>query len=42
MEITTEMYTRLFNELTDVQRELEKLVERIKKAQTEVEEMYIK
>ena len=41
MNVTSEMYTRLFNELTDVQRELEKLIERIKLAQIETEEMYI-
>ena len=42
MEVTTEMYARLFNELTDVQKELEKLIERIKNVQMETEELYIK
>ncbi len=41
MEIKTEMYTKLFNELTDLQGELEKLIEKIKAIQLEVEEMYI-
>ena len=33
MDVTSEMHTRLFNELTDVKEELEKLIERIKIAQ---------
>jgi len=41
MEIKTEMYTKLFNELTDLQGELIKLTERIKMVQLEVESMYI-
>ncbi len=41
MEVTTEMYTKLFNELTDITNELEKLKERIKNIQLETEEMYI-
>ncbi len=41
MKVTSEMYIRLFNELTDVKEELEKLIERIKIAQIEVEEIYI-
>ena len=41
MEVTTEMYTKLFNELTDIMEELEKLKERIKNIQLETEEMYI-
>lgn len=41
MEIKTEMYTKLFNELTDLQNDLSKLVERIKNVQIEVEKIYI-
>ena len=41
MEVTTEMYTKLFNELTDITEELEKLKERIKSVQLEAEEIYI-
>lgn len=41
MKVTTEMYTKLFNELTDVKKELEVLIERIKTAQTETDEMSI-
>ncbi len=41
MEVTTEMYTKLFNELTDITNELEKVKERIKNIQLETEEMYI-
>jgi len=42
MEVTTEMYTKLFNELTDITNELEKLKERIKNIQLETEEIYIR
>ncbi len=41
MKVTSEMYTKLFNEITDVQEELLKLVERLKNIQLETEEMYI-
>ena len=41
MEVTTEMYTKLFNELTDISNELERLKERIKNIQLETEEIYI-
>lgn len=41
MDIKTEMYTKLFNELTDLQNDLSKLVERIKNVQIEVEKIYI-
>ena len=41
MNVTSDMYTKLFNELTDVMNELENIKERIKKVQTETEEMYI-
>ncbi len=41
MEVTTEMYTKLFNELTDIMNELEILKERIKNIQLETEEIYI-
>lgn len=41
MEVKTEMYTKLFNELTDIMEELEKLKERIKNIQIETEEIYI-
>ncbi len=42
MEVTTEMYTKLFNELTDITNELEKVKERIKNIQLETEEIYIR
>ena len=38
---TPEMYTKLFNEITDVQEELLKLAERLKNIQIETEEIYI-
>ena len=41
MKTTSEMYTKLFNELTDIQSELEKITERIKQIQIEAEEIYI-
>jgi len=41
MKVTSEMYTKLFNEITDVQEELLKLVERLKNIQLETEDMYI-
>jgi len=41
MNVTTEMYTKLFNELTDIMDELENIKERIKKVQTETEDIYI-
>lgn len=41
MEVTTEMYAKLFNELTNVQEELQKIIERTKNIQIEVEEIYI-
>ncbi len=41
MKVTSEMYTKLFNEITDIQEELLKLVERLKNIQLKTEEMYI-
>ena len=41
MKVTTEMYTRLFNELTNVKEELEIIIERIKQVQIETEDIYI-
>lgn len=41
MKVTTEMYTKLFNELTDVKEDLENIIERIKNSQVETEEMCI-
>lgn len=41
MKVTTEMYTKLFNELTNIQEELQKIIERAKAVQAEVEEIYI-
>ena len=41
MKIAPEMYTKLFNELTAIQEDLEKIIERSKKAQIEAEEIYI-
>ena len=41
MKPTSEMYTKLFNELTDIQEELQKIIERAKEVQLEVEEIYM-
>ena len=41
MKVTSEMYTKLFNELTNIQEELQKIIERAKTVQAEVEEIYI-
>ena len=41
MKITTEMYTKLFNELTNIQEELQKIIAKAKEVQIEVEEIYI-
>ena len=41
MKVTSEMYTKLFNEITDIQEELLKLVEKLKNIQLKTEEMYI-
>lgn len=41
MKVTSEMYTKLFNEISDVQEELQNIVERLKKVQKETEDMYI-
>ena len=41
MKVTSEMYTKLFNELTDIQVELQILIDRMKIAQIETEKMYI-
>ena len=41
MKVTTEMYTKLFNELTNIQEELQKIIEMAKTVQAEVEEIYI-
>ena len=41
MKVTTEMYTKLFNELTTIQEELQKIIDRTKEAQIEVEEIFI-
>lgn len=41
MEVTTEMYVKLFDELTNVQEELQRIIDRTKEIQIEVEEMYI-
>ena len=41
MNVTSDMYTKLFNELTDIMNELENIKERIKKVQAETEEIYI-
>lgn len=35
------MYFKLFNELTDILKDIKKMEERIKKVQIETEEMYI-
>ncbi len=41
MNVTSDMYTKLFNELTDIMKEIENIKERIKKVQIETEEIYI-
>ena len=41
MNVTSEMYTKLFNEITDIENEMIKLVEKLKNVQIEVEEIYI-
>ena len=41
MNVTSDMYTKLFNELTDIMNEIEVIKERIKKVQRETEEIYI-
>ncbi len=41
MNVTSDMYTKLFNELTDIMKDLENIKERIKKVQSETEEIYI-
>lgn len=41
MKVTTGMYTKLFNELTNIQEELQKIIESAKAVQAEVEEIYI-
>lgn len=41
VQITSKMYTRLFNEVTDIKNELYKLAERMNDVQVEVEEVYI-
>ncbi len=41
MEVTLEMYSTLFNEITDIERELEVIIQRLKDVQIKVEEMYI-
>ena len=40
MNVTSDMYTKLFNELTDILNEIEVIKERIKKVQIETEEIY--
>ena len=42
MKVTDEMYIKLFNELTDIMNDLEKIRERIKEVQIETEEIYVK
>lgn len=41
MNVTDEMYIKLFNELTNIMEDLEKITKRIKAVQTETEEIYI-
>lgn len=41
VNVLKEMYTKLFNEITDIQEELQKIVERLKNIQLETEDMYI-
>ena len=42
MNITTEMYGKLFNAITDTENDLNKIIERLKEIQKDVEEMYIR
>lgn len=42
MNVTSEMYTKLFNELSCIFNELEYLKKRIKRIQIETEEIYMK
>jgi len=41
MQVTQEMYTKLFNAVTDAKTQLEKVTELLNQAQLETEEMYI-
>lgn len=41
MQVTQEMYTKLFNAMTDAKTQLEKAFELLDQAQLEAEEMYI-
>ena len=41
MQVTQEMYTKLFNAMTDAKMQLEKAFELLNQAQIETEEMYI-
>lgn len=41
MEVSTEMYAKLFNGITDVEKELSDIVERLKELQIEVEKIYM-
>lgn len=41
MKVSTEMYGKLFNAITDAENDLEKIVERLKQIQIEVEKLYI-
>ncbi len=40
MEVTTEMYTKLFNAITDIEKELTDIVTKLKLLQLETEEIY--
>ena len=41
MKVTDEMYIKLFNELTNIMEDLERIKEKIKAVQLETEELYI-
>ena len=41
MKVTQEMYTKLFNAMTDAKMQLEKAFELLSQAQIEAEEIYI-
>ena len=41
MQVTQEMYTKLFNAMTDAKKQLEEAFELLERAQIETEEMYI-
>lgn len=41
MTITNEMYSMLFNHITDIQKDLQRIIDNSQKIQIDVEEKYI-